>query len=93
VKLEVRKKANLFNAGFSTVFWISYRSDPGSRFLKLRYFGFRGNAQFVCLAQPEALGPRFNKKLRGPTARPFALCWHPKHHKLPDPSALTLPFS
>jgi hypothetical protein len=61
-----------------------HNTSPKARFLKFRYFGFRGNAQFVCLAQPEGLGPRFNKELRGPTARPFALCWHPRHHKLPD---------
>ena len=29
------------------------------RFLKLRYFGFRGKAQFVYLARPAGPGPRF----------------------------------
>ena len=41
------------------------------RFLKLRYFGFRGNAQFVYLARPLGPGPRFILSFQGPTARPF----------------------
>ena len=45
--------------------------NPKSQVLKLRYFGFRGNAQFVYLARPLGPGPRFILSFQGPTARPF----------------------
>ena len=63
--------------------WIRIRGCR-SRFLKLRYFDFRGNAQFVYLARPLGPGPRFILSFQGPTAWPFTLCWQPRHHKLSD---------
>jgi hypothetical protein len=38
---------------------LSYSEIPRLRVLKLRYFEFRGEAQFVYLARPEGPGPRF----------------------------------
>jgi hypothetical protein len=35
-----------------------HNTSPKAQVLKLRYFGFRGNAQFVYLAKPVGPGPR-----------------------------------
>jgi hypothetical protein len=40
-------------------------AKPNQRVLMLRYFGFRGKAQFVYLAKPKGPGPRSPRVFKG----------------------------